>query len=75
MQKFGTKPLSQGRRSLLADTVEHQARYDNASHWPINIVEMHRFQRCRHCDKRTTYAFEKCKAPLHIECFKMYHGQ
>ncbi|KAJ4929398.1 hypothetical protein JOQ06_005006 [Pogonophryne albipinna] len=73
MQKFGTKPLSQGRRSLLAATVEHQARYDKSSHWPINT--MHRFQRCRHCDKRTTYACEKCKAPLHIECFKMYHGQ
>ncbi|KAL3053631.1 hypothetical protein OYC64_006037 [Pagothenia borchgrevinki] len=73
MQKCGTKPLSQGRRSLLAATVEHQGRYDKASHWPINT--MHRFQRCRHCDKRTTYASEKCKAPLHIQCFKMYYGQ
>ncbi|KAF3856680.1 hypothetical protein F7725_017403, partial [Dissostichus mawsoni] len=62
VQRFGTKPLSQGRRSLLAATVEHQARYDKASHWPINT--MHRFQRCRHCDKRTTYACDKCKAPL-----------
>uniref|UniRef100_A0A674C9V8 PiggyBac transposable element-derived protein domain-containing protein n=1 Tax=Salmo trutta TaxID=8032 RepID=A0A674C9V8_SALTR len=60
-------------RSLLAATVEDQARYDKASHLPINT--MHRFQRCRHCDKHTTYACEKCKAPLHIECFKIYHGQ
>jgi hypothetical protein len=73
MQKFGTKPLSHGRRSLLAATVEDQARYDKASHWPINT--MHRFQRCRHCDESTTYACEKCKAPLHIESFKIYHGQ
>lgn len=73
MQMFGKKPLSHGRRSLLAATVEDQARYDNNSHWPINT--MHRFQRCRHCDKRTTYACEKCKAPLHIEFFKIYHGQ
>ncbi|KAJ8376175.1 hypothetical protein SKAU_G00067550 [Synaphobranchus kaupii] len=73
MQRFGTKPLSHRRRSLLAATVEDQARYDKASHWPINT--MHRFQRCRRCDKRTTYACEKCKAPLHIACFKIYHGQ
>ena len=73
VQKFGTKPLSHGRRSLLAVTVEDQARYDTASYWPINM--MHRFQRCRHCDKRTTYACEKCKVPLYIECFKIYHGQ
>ncbi|KAM3849818.1 piggyBac transposable element-derived protein 3-like [Diretmus argenteus] len=72
MQRFGTKPLSHGRRSLMAASVEHQARYDNASHWPINTMQ--RFQRCRRCDKRTTYACEKCKVPLHIECFKMYHG-
>lgn len=72
-QKFGKKPLSHGRRSLLASTVEDQARYDKASHWPITT--MHLFQRCRHCDQRTTYACEKCKAPLHIECFKIYHGQ
>uniref|UniRef100_A0A674BM32 PiggyBac transposable element-derived protein domain-containing protein n=1 Tax=Salmo trutta TaxID=8032 RepID=A0A674BM32_SALTR len=73
MQKFGPKPLSHRRRSLLAATVEDQARYDKASHWPINT--MRRFQRCRHCDKRTTYACEKRKAPLHIECFKIYQGQ
>uniref|UniRef100_A0A667X9S4 PiggyBac transposable element-derived protein domain-containing protein n=1 Tax=Myripristis murdjan TaxID=586833 RepID=A0A667X9S4_9TELE len=72
LKKFGTKPLSHGRRSLLSATVEDQARYDKASHWPINT--MHRFQRCRRCDKRTTYACEKCGVPLHIECFKMYHG-
>uniref|UniRef100_A0A673X5S5 PiggyBac transposable element-derived protein domain-containing protein n=1 Tax=Salmo trutta TaxID=8032 RepID=A0A673X5S5_SALTR len=73
MQMFGTKPLSHGRRSLLAATFEDQKRYDKASHWPINM--MHRFERCHHCDKRTTYACEKCKVPLHIECFKLYHGQ
>lgn len=72
LQRFGTKPLSHGRRSLLSATVEDQARYDKASNWPINT--MHRFQRCRHCQKRTTYACEKCKVPLHIECFKLYHG-
>ncbi|CDQ61385.1 unnamed protein product [Oncorhynchus mykiss] len=49
LQKFGTKPLSHGTRSLLAATVEDQARSDKASHWPINT--MHRFHRCRLCDK------------------------
>lgn len=72
MQRFGTKPLNHGRRSLMASTVENKARFDRDSHWPINT--MNRFQRCRHCAKRTTYACEKCKAPLHIECFKIYHG-
>ncbi|XP_056871401.1 piggyBac transposable element-derived protein 3-like [Takifugu flavidus] len=71
LQRFGTKPLSHGRRSLLSATVENQARYDKASHW---LNTMHRFQRCRHCEKRTTYACEKCKVPLHLECFKLYHG-
>lgn len=44
LQRFGTKPLSHGRRSLLSATVEDKARYDKASHWPTNT--MHRFQRC-----------------------------
>ena len=65
MQSFGMKPLSHGRRSLMAAAVEDQAKYDNVSHWPINTMQ--RFRRCRHCDKRTTYACDKCKAPLHIE--------
>uniref|UniRef100_A0A8C6THS4 PiggyBac transposable element-derived protein domain-containing protein n=1 Tax=Neogobius melanostomus TaxID=47308 RepID=A0A8C6THS4_9GOBI len=73
MQKFGTKPLSHGRRSLLAASVQDQARYDQDSHWPINTGN--RFLRCRLCDKRTTFACEKCNASLHIECFKKYHGQ
>uniref|UniRef100_A0A8D0A249 PiggyBac transposable element-derived protein domain-containing protein n=1 Tax=Sander lucioperca TaxID=283035 RepID=A0A8D0A249_SANLU len=71
IQRFGTKPLSHGRRSLLATTVQDQARYDQVSHWPVNT--RNRFLRCRLCDKRTTCACEKCSTSLHIECFKTYH--
>ncbi|KAG9283213.1 piggyBac transposable element-derived protein 3-like [Astyanax mexicanus] len=71
IKRFGTKPLNHGRRSLLAITVQDQARYDQVSHWPINTGN--RFFRCRVCDKRTTYACEKCNTSLHIECFKAYH--
>ncbi|XP_039679083.1 piggyBac transposable element-derived protein 3-like [Perca fluviatilis] len=45
IQRFGTKPLSHGRRSLLATTVRDQARYDQVSHWPVNTGN--RFLRCR----------------------------
>lgn len=52
MQMFDIKPLSQGRRSLLAAAVEGQARYDKSSDWTISMMQW--LQRLHNCDKFPT---------------------
>uniref|UniRef100_A0A8P4GQ65 PiggyBac transposable element-derived protein domain-containing protein n=1 Tax=Dicentrarchus labrax TaxID=13489 RepID=A0A8P4GQ65_DICLA len=72
LKRYGKQPLEQGRRSA---TVKPQdsTRGDGKHHWPVNTGK--RYQRCRRCYNRTVYGCEKCDVPLHIECFKIFHGE
>ncbi|XP_036928329.1 piggyBac transposable element-derived protein 3-like [Acanthopagrus latus] len=65
---YGTKPSRQGRRSLMAVAITDATRFNNLNHWPCNTGS--RYKRCKKCDRRTSFACEKCDVPLHVECFK-----
>lgn len=67
-------PLGHGKRSLIAKTVIQDSRSDGSAHWPVNTGNrFHRFRWCDNCDV-FSIACEKCDAPRHIECFKLFHG-
>lgn len=58
-------------------------RFDGLNHWlePAKHPQTGKAWRrnCKRCydvmtlEKKSSYACEKCKVPLHIECFKAYH--
>ena len=65
---YGTKPSRQGRRSLMAVAITDATRFNKLNHCPCNTGS--RYKRCKKCDRRTSFACEKCDVPLHVECFK-----
>uniref|UniRef100_A0A3B4VB30 PiggyBac transposable element-derived protein domain-containing protein n=1 Tax=Seriola dumerili TaxID=41447 RepID=A0A3B4VB30_SERDU len=72
LKRYGKQPLGQGRRSAIVKP-QDSTRGDGKHHWPVNTGK--RYQRCRRCYNRTVYGCEKCDVPLHIECFKIFHGE
>ena len=44
---------------------------DGINHWPVALPS--RYSRCQKCGGRCSVKCEKCDAPLHVSCFKVYH--
>ena len=66
--RFGEEKLSHSQPQAA-----RAIRYDCQSHWPVPLPT--RFSRCRQCGRRCSVKCIKCDAPLHVECFQIYHQE
>ena len=82
LESHGT-PMIQGQRAIdLPPEVQNKVRYDGLNHWPVNTElddkGKHKRRNCKKCaedkkaDAKTLFICEKCKVPLHIQCFKVF---
>ena len=70
LKQCGTPRSRPGPKTSYSESTANAIRFDRKDHWPIPLPT--RYSRCV-CGGRSSVKCEKCDAPLHVQCFKMYH--
>ena len=71
LKQCGTPRSRPGPKTSYSESTTNAIRFDRKDHWPVPLPT--RYSKCRVCGGRSSVKCEKCDAPLHVQCFKMYH--
>ena len=70
LKQHGTPKLRSGPKVTYRPITTSAIRFYGINHGPVALPS--RYSRCRNYGGRCSVKCEKCDAPLHVSCFKVY---